>query len=267
MQIRRGRLNEVKFVAPGVIQKIAIVEESKRPTRLKVEGWALSIARNYRANVPRVLDYFVNSAGQEILVIERILGGIPLTKCLPKEQAKYMYSVGEQMARLSQPTSGYGWIKPTTLTGAYETWKSFLLAYANTFGTRLVTAKIIDHKLITKVIALIEKANLPISFPYLLHRDLKHANLIADKKGKVWIVDWENTILGDPLYDLAIMGAREGHTPSWQNLAKGYSLDVNSKSYRLYEILALFGFLDFCRRYDLGYVKLRGELIRFLKAL
>lgn len=65
MQIRRGRLNEVRFVASGVIRKIAIAKESKRPTRLKVEEWALSIARKYGVNVPRVLDYFVNSAGQE----------------------------------------------------------------------------------------------------------------------------------------------------------------------------------------------------------
>lgn len=164
-------------------------------------------------NVPRVLDYFVNSAGQETLVIERIPGGIPLTKCLPKEQVEYMRSVGEQMVRLSQPTSGYGWIKPTTLTGVYETWKSFLLVYANTFGIRLVTAKIIDCELITKVIAVIEKVNLPISFPYLLHRDLKHANLIADKKGKTWIIDWENAILGDPLYDLAINGSERRTYP------------------------------------------------------
>ncbi|MEU2433454.1 phosphotransferase [Streptomyces sp. NPDC007861] len=37
----------------------------------------------------------------------------------------------------------------------------------------------------------------------LLHGDLHRENLILDGHGKVWTIDWELAMVGDPLYDLA----------------------------------------------------------------
>ncbi|MEW2268306.1 phosphotransferase, partial [Streptomyces sp. NPDC047868] len=37
----------------------------------------------------------------------------------------------------------------------------------------------------------------------LLHGDLHRENFILDSAGKVWAIDWELAMLGDPLYDLA----------------------------------------------------------------
>ncbi|MGA5445831.1 phosphotransferase [Streptomyces umbrinus] len=37
----------------------------------------------------------------------------------------------------------------------------------------------------------------------LLHADLHRENFILDSEGKVWAIDWELAMLGDPLYDLA----------------------------------------------------------------
>lgn len=37
----------------------------------------------------------------------------------------------------------------------------------------------------------------------LLHADLHRENFILDSAGKVWAIDWELAMLGDPLYDLA----------------------------------------------------------------
>jgi hypothetical protein len=37
----------------------------------------------------------------------------------------------------------------------------------------------------------------------LLHADLHRKNFIVDELGKLWTIDWELSMLGDPLYDLA----------------------------------------------------------------
>ncbi|WP_221348299.1 phosphotransferase [Streptomyces beigongshangae] len=37
----------------------------------------------------------------------------------------------------------------------------------------------------------------------LLHADLHRENLVVDPDGKLWVIDWELAMFGDPLYDLA----------------------------------------------------------------
>ena len=37
----------------------------------------------------------------------------------------------------------------------------------------------------------------------LLHADLHRKNLVVDRAGDLWFIDWELALLGDPLYDLA----------------------------------------------------------------
>ncbi|MET9495760.1 phosphotransferase [Streptomyces sp. NPDC006552] len=37
----------------------------------------------------------------------------------------------------------------------------------------------------------------------LLHADLHRENLILDRSGELWVIDWELAMFGDPLYDLA----------------------------------------------------------------
>ncbi|GAA2113033.1 aminoglycoside phosphotransferase family protein [Streptomyces synnematoformans] len=37
----------------------------------------------------------------------------------------------------------------------------------------------------------------------LLHGDVHRANLIVDREGALWTIDWELALIGDPLYDLA----------------------------------------------------------------
>ncbi|SHN14089.1 phosphotransferase [Actinacidiphila paucisporea] len=39
--------------------------------------------------------------------------------------------------------------------------------------------------------------------PRLLHGDLHRKNLVVDRRGALWAIDWELALIGDPLYDLA----------------------------------------------------------------
>ena len=58
-------------------------------------------------------------------------------------------------------------------------------------------------------------------YPYLIHRDIKFRNIIYSNNGKIWIIDWENAILGDPLFELAVFSARNGRNNFWRKLSEG----------------------------------------------
>lgn len=70
MKVRKGRLNAIEFVDEKSIRKISVVQEKSRPYRLKIESWALSQARARGINVPRVLEYYRNTEGLEVIVLE-----------------------------------------------------------------------------------------------------------------------------------------------------------------------------------------------------
>lgn len=265
---RKGRLNDVKLLSKSVVQKTAVVQESARTSRLAIEAWALYVAGQRGVNVPRILNYYRNSVGQEVLVAQKIEGGKHLTRKHSQENMRCLTSVGRQMKLLSGVSKRYGWIDPTSFVGSSANWRKFLRCYTLQYGTRLVRDGILESGSLEKTIRFLDEVDLALSQPSLVHRDLKFTNLLRDKNGKVWIVDWENAILGDPLYDLAIFGVRYGHTLPWQNLVKGYTLATNLPRYTLYEMVGLLGIIDFCRRYSLGYVaKLRRflSLIQYLK--
>jgi len=88
-------------------------------------------------------------------------------------------------------------------------------------------------------------------------------NLIVDKNGAVWIVDWENAMLGDPLFDVAQFGASYGNNGYLKRLADGYgvNVDISSLRYFLYEIIMLIGIIDFCYKYKVDF----GEKLIRLK--
>lgn len=244
MKSRRGRLNIIKFVDEDVVHKIGVVPEEARPYRLKVEAWALSRARQKGINTPRVLDYYRDNKGQEVLVLEKI-SGRHLSLQRSRENAECMCNVGSQMLLLDDATIDYGWIDPDSFTGTTESWDLFISSYLYRYGSRLVQRGVIDKVLLEEICRRGEDIDLEISSPSLVNRDLKPSNVIKDNDGKVWIIDWEDVILGDPLYDVAIFGAKYGHGFLWENLIRGFGLDVSTPKYFLYEAIGLIGIIDF----------------------
>ncbi len=256
LQIRNGRLNIIRFIDKKKIYKIGVIKESKRPSRLGVECWALEVARKYGINVPKVIDYYLSRKKQEILVLERIDGKRVSVLCF-NERKNCMQSVGSQMMKLADISSGFGWIDPLSKKGTSISWKSFLCLYINEYGKRLVREKIFSRDDLQKIIDYLEILDLQIRIPYLINRDIKTTNLIKSVDEKIWILDWENAILGDPLYDIAMFGARRGRGELWKNLVNGYGVDINCPEYNLYEIAILIGIIEFNRK--LGIKKNKDE--------
>ena len=266
MKIRKGRLNITEFVSDEVIRKISVVQEAVRPYRLKVEGWVLSQAKIREINVPGVLDYYQDKDGREVLVLERIHGQHLLWRC-SQENIRCMSEVGEQILLLSNASldCGWGWINPSTMAGVSENWQSFLLLYVQTYHKLFIEKNILEESHFQMVYRAIGSIDLNISEPRLVNRDIKPSNIIKDDSGKVWIVDWENTILGDSLYDLAVFGIRYGHGALWESLVSGCGLDVSSPKYTLYEVIGLIGLIDFYREHKINYSGRQKQLRRLIQ--
>lgn len=266
MKTRKGRLNTMEFVNEEIVRKIGVVQEEVRPYRLKVEAWALSQARSRGVNVPCVLDYYRDSNRREVLVLKRIHGK-HLSRCISQENTECMFKVGAQMVLLSNAPldCGWGWINPSTMTGVSESWQSFLLLYVQTYYKLFIEKNILEESHFQTVYRAIDSIDLNGLKSCLVHRDIKPSNLIKGNNGTVWIIDWENTILGDSLYDLAIFGARYGHGVLWENLVLGYGFDVSSLKYTLYEIIGLIGLIDFYREYKINYSGRQKQLCRLIQ--
>lgn len=266
MKLRRGRLNIIEFIDEKIIRKTGIIKEITRPYRLKVEAWALSQAQCRGVNVPLVIDYYEDRDGREVLVLERIQGRT-LFNGYFKENANSLFNVGLQMALLHNISASYGWIDAISMTGSFKDWKSFLLTYVQTYGERLSKEKIIKEEHLQEVHNAIDRNELEISGSCLVHRDIKPANIIRDKNEKIWIVDWENAILGDSVYDIALFGARYGHGTLWKSLVSGCGFDVSSLKYALYEVIGLIGLIDFCRKHQINYRGRQNQLCRLIQRL
>ena len=268
MKLRKGRLNTVEFIDEKIVRKIGVVQEKTRPYRLKVEAWALSQALLRGVNTPRVLDYYRDPNGREVLVLERIHGK-HLSRHTSKENAECMFKVGLQMALLNDIPFNYswGWINPVSMNGISENWQSFLLLYIQTYHEMFVREKILKETHLQKVYSSIDNIESSNPNPCLVNRDIKPSNVIKDENGKVWIIDWENAILGDPLYDLAIFGVKYGHGVFWKNLVLGHISNISYPKYALYEIIGLIGMIDFYREHQINYQGRQKQLCKLIQRL
>lgn len=252
---RKGRLNFTQFLPNGTVKKTAIIKEENRPHRLKREAWALNVAKSRGLNVPKVLDYFLDSDSNEVLILEKIEGNtLDNQKVDVRERA--MSLIGQQMLKLSNVSKKYGWIDPDKLVGTHGRWELFLLFFAETYGKRLVDNNLLSEKKLQRVINKINNSNLSLPFPYLIHRDIKHSNIICSYDGNIWIIDWENAILGDPLFEIAVFGAGNGRSNLWRELLRGYNFEIHELDYfvyDLYETLALIGLVSFLHKHSLDF--------------
>lgn len=249
---RYGRLNITQFLSDKTLRKIAIVKEEKRPYRLKVEKWALEEARCRQVNVPIVLNYYVNDKGNETLLLVQI-NGTHLANLSLNSKCDALKSVGIQMLKLKSSLAGFGWINLETMQGEYTDWQGFLYKIFEIYGGNLYRYGMLSKNDLLNIKFALNSIDLPLKEPCLVHRDIKLGNIIRDMEGKAWIVDWENVILGDPLFDLAQFGANYGHATLFEALSDGYGLTGNNFKNSIYEILILLGVIDFCYKYRVNY--------------
>ncbi len=247
---RAGRLNDTSIIDATTIRKYGRIVENIRPYRLLNEAWGLQTAHQRGVNTPTVKSYSRSPDGHETLEMERIPGS-SLDKITDERGRTHcMHEVGTQLSRLGNVSTGFGWIDPERRVGAYDSWTHYIADYTASYVQLLIHAGLIDQAEADKLLSRVRSTEFNIERPSLVHRDIKWGNLILSNTGAVYLIDWENIIFGDSMYDVAIFGVREGHGEPWKAFASGLGVDTESLQYVLYESIALVGIVEYHRQYE-----------------
>jgi len=149
-------------------------------------------------------------------VVDRIQG-TSLDRLEPQEDAfrARLADVGEALARchLGVPTQGFGLLDPCAalspdapLTGTCATWAAYLGNHAEEHIHILRDHAEIDGETASRITErFAELSNIDGVSPCLLHGDCTAANIMLDGSGGIVLLDWEDALSGDPLFDLAAL--------------------------------------------------------------
>ncbi len=171
---------------------------------------AIALIRDHgaRVPVPEVVESFVFEE-VPIVVMKRIV--FPLLESVPvADLPAYlpsMLDLMEELHTITNPTP-----KIVSAPGELASWKEYLLAQ---FDGRTIDweeilgRKALDRALVADALdrfrALLAASDLELSSYTLLHTDFNQRNLFVDLATKTisGIVDWEDAVFGDSIYDFA----------------------------------------------------------------
>ncbi|MDP3014931.1 MAG: aminoglycoside phosphotransferase family protein [bacterium] len=260
---RKGRINNTQTVG-NIFIKTAVRAESSRRLRLKREMWSLFIAKKKGMSVPRVIDYYIDHKGQEVLKTEAVINGKVLTTFPIGLQIQVMKKIGSEILKLELVSEKFGWPNPNTLKGEFDKWGLFLYDFTRRYGQRLVDRSILPNNFLESLLERISGFNFNLKNSGLVHRDIKPNNILCTENlNEYWLIDWENSLLGDQLFDLASYGANYGRDCLWEGLADGFgSSAVMPEKYELYEMIVLIGAIDFYRNQGIDYSQKLKKLLR-----
>lgn len=226
------KVSKIKQAKGGLINDVFFVETEKREAVLRIspggapwtpgfagERWALKQCGKKNIPVPKVLAFDTVqtklSHPCQYLLVERIPGK-PLEELLHlklhllrrKEVKDYLKETGYLLSKIHTiKTGGFGPLKSKG-KGSFNSWKEFLLRHTNTrLLNYLLENKVIDESSKKRIFDIFnsEKTYLELKSPVLLHGDFSYDHVFINKGKISGIIDFEDCISGDPLYDLAIL--------------------------------------------------------------
>lgn len=140
--------------------------------------------------------------------------------------------LGRVVARIhSTHLQGYGHLVPDSILGrkvrgCMRSWRAFLLTQLDQHITYCHTKKLVTQETAKEIRRILRKGihKLSMYSPRLLHGDLAQHNLFSDGRRITAIIDWEDALAGDPIYDIAYWGTGSfGHDAWLTAFLKGYT--------------------------------------------
>lgn len=100
--------------------------------------------------------------------------------------------------------------------GIYNLWSDYVLKNFNKHLIFCLQKGIIDQSLNKKIVELLDNKRIPnLGNPVLLHGDIANHNVFTDGKNITALIDWEDCLSGDPVYDIAYYGTGTFNHPDW----------------------------------------------------
>ncbi len=108
--------------------------------------------------------------------------------------------------------------------GCERSWKRYLKLNLEDHIKKCIAFDILDRNLARQIQEVLAKLdNIHVEQPVLLHGDIAHHNVFTDSKTITALIDWEDCISGDPLYDLAYYATGcFSHQEWFETFLKGY---------------------------------------------
>jgi aminoglycoside phosphotransferase (APT) family kinase protein len=186
---------------------------------LRVEAHVASAARGCGLPVPRIsLQETRGEAGPAWCHHVEYLPGVPLSDSDDDEVAtaallrhlvrclRQLHAVeGEGFGPVSLRACG-ALSESRTLAGVHRTWSGFLLTRLEAHVAACLDMAAINHAERAQILSLFSRADAVLASrdrPALLHGDLGGHNVLVADGRVVGLIDWEDSLLGDPLFDFA----------------------------------------------------------------
>lgn len=213
-QAKGGMINDVFFIKVGERELVLKVSPHEGP-RFGGEYWALKQCSQNNIPVPKALA--LGTVRPKLpyptryLLATRIPGkrvqSPSRLKLRSAKTSNYLRKAGYLLSKVHTiKTRGFGWLG-TNGKGVYKSWKEFLLEpiLNEKLLPYLSEEGFIDKNLEKSIPNFLnsEEEYLQLESPFLLHGDFFLDHIFTNKGRVSGVIDFENCISGDPLYDLA----------------------------------------------------------------
>lgn len=273
----QGMTSQVFFVAIDNGDEYAI--KYGEDAMKDVPAFELISEKNVSIPVPKLITSFVFEE-IPVVILEKV--EYPLLETVSvNEMAKYIPSMVKNLKKLHEIKSD----KPGLLTeqGSTRTWKEMMLSIFNggDFDWQEVASREgVDGQLILdsveKIITKINTTDLPETLFSFLHTDFNQRNLFVDPNGSeiTGIIDWEEAMFGDPLYDLARVRMYIWHFDLGEEVVENYYkllgyTEEQKKIEELYWLSRVIQYLGWyseeLHEFNVGRIKLHQGYLRNYK--
>jgi fructosamine-3-kinase len=233
-----------------------------------LDTWAMGVLG--KEKLPTIQIYSVDTSRARYPYDYEVLDeakGTPLTliKNDSLEKPRIMFQLGLTMAKIHNiRTSGFGLLDidqtliTNTGTGVLKTWKEYVFLNVDRhlkFCADVGSISLDDGK---RIQAIFEKNEniLEETKPSLLHGDLSNQNIFWDGESISALIDWEDCLSGDPIFDIASWGSFIGNAEKLDLFLKGYRSvtplpDIFNLKYWFYNVRIILAKTVFRYRFNL----------------
>lgn len=109
-----------------------------------------------------------------------------------------------------------------------------------------------EEPMIAQIVKVLQE-DLPTIVPDLFtvcHGDLHHNNLIKTKNGQIYLIDWDNTMISDPAFDLATLLDPYIPPEVWDDWIQEYGLIHQEKLFKRMDFYLLLNSISYIAWHD-----------------